>query len=635
MAFKPLHLHFIRFLGPNKAPAEFTFTKGLNILWGSSDTGKTFLVEAIDFMLGAGDPLKDIPERAGYDRVLLGLTIAGKEYTLHRSINGGAFRLFDGLLQDIPEDPKAGTKLSAGNNAGNLKNLPNWLLNGIECKNAEILYSAEKGTTKSLGFRALAHLCIIPYPRITTPKSPILTGQWTERTREYAVFRFLLTGVDESAVIPEGEIVFAPELPPDRPTVSPDTLAEMIRDYEAELAKLTENPDGIDAEETAIEEAIDKLQASIRNMEGRISQTSQQRKSVYDSYHRFGARVNEITELLERFKLLDAQYTNDIKRLVAIEESGQFFVLRDPMACPLCGALPEGQHHDAACDGNVVAVTQAAKAEIAKIRVLQSELQGTVAALSKERTEGAAEQRTLAGRWRQYEREIEQALSPDFASAREQHAALIERRANIRQADVLYKKIRSLRRRLDEPTPVPKKVVAQEPEETPEVQEYIPKSILGEFSKTVSAILTEWHFPDSTDVYFDELNRDVVIGSRLRGSRGAGLCAITYSAFTLALFEFCRSRKMPHPGTVILDSPLIAYKEPKADDEGIAGTDLKRRFYEHLEVFAGENQIFIVDNTEPPPAFIPKATHFTANPDIPRCGLFPSLKKSNLKKFVK
>jgi hypothetical protein len=56
---------------------------------------------------------------------------------------------------------------------------------------------------------------------------------------------------------------------------------------------------------------------------------------------------------------------------------------------------------------------------------------------------------------------------------------------------------------------------------------------------------------------------------------------------------------MPHPGFVILDSPLIAYKEPKADDEGISGTDLKPRFYEHLETFAGQQQVFVVDNTEP------------------------------------
>src|SRR5260370_24804123 len=103
MAFNPLHLHFIRCLGPDRETAEFTFTKGLNILWGSSDTGKTFLVEAIDFMLGAGDALKDIPERAGYDRVLLGLTLAGKDYTLHRSINLGALQLFDALLQDLPQ----------------------------------------------------------------------------------------------------------------------------------------------------------------------------------------------------------------------------------------------------------------------------------------------------------------------------------------------------------------------------------------------------------------------------------------------------------------------------------------------------------------------------------------------------
>ena len=37
--------------------------------WGSSDTGKTFPVQAMDFTLGAGSKLKDVPERAGYDRI--------------------------------------------------------------------------------------------------------------------------------------------------------------------------------------------------------------------------------------------------------------------------------------------------------------------------------------------------------------------------------------------------------------------------------------------------------------------------------------------------------------------------------------------------------------------------------------
>lgn len=121
-------------------------------------------------------------------------------------------------------------------------------------------------------------------------------------------------------------------------------------------------------------------------MEGKISKTSQQRKQFYDRYGKLTARNNEITELSKRFRLLDAQYTNGIKRLVAIEQSGQFLVLLEPIACPLCGAQPEGQNHDAACDGNVAAVIQAAAAETAKIRLLQSELQATVTAMSKEQT---------------------------------------------------------------------------------------------------------------------------------------------------------------------------------------------------------------------------------------------------------
>jgi hypothetical protein len=627
MAFNALQLRFIRFLGPGKEPAEYVFTPGLNILWGSSDTGKTFLVEAIDFMLGSGEALKDIPERVGYDRILLGLTAGGKDYTISRSTDAGAFKRYDGLLEEIPKEPKAGKALSAGHSSKNYDNLSNWLLQEIGLDNKKILFSAKTGELKALGFRALAHLCVIIYPNITKSKSPILSGQWLEATREYGVFRLLLTGLDNSSVTEDAPLPVEAKPNVERPSIRPDVLAQMIGDYEDELARLTENPPGLDGEETAIDEELDALQASLRTMEGQISKTSQQRKEVYDRYGKLTARNNEITELGERFKLLDAQYTNDIKRLLAIEESGQFFVLREPMACPLCGAQPEGQNHDAACDGNVAAVTQAAASEIAKIRLLQSELHATVMALSKEQAEVIAERKTVEVEWRGYQKQIDSALSPDFAEARTQHAALIEKRSKVQQAIVIYKRIQGLRRRLDEPTPVPLPEKLVEKEDAPEVNEYIPKSVLGAFSKTVEHILKEWHFPDATDVYFDEGKRDVVIGNRLRGSRGAGLCAITYSAFTLALFEYCRSRKMPHPGFVVLDSPLIAYKEPKVDDEGISGTDLKARFYEYLETFAGEQQVFIVDNTEPPPDFLAKATHFTKNPAIPRCGLFPCIEK--------
>ncbi len=631
MAFNPLQLRFIRFLGPEKEPVLYPFTSGFNILYGSSDTGKTFLVEAIDFMLGAGDDLRDMPERNGFDTILLGISAHGKDYTIHRSVNKGGFKLFDGLLEEVPGDVRSAKKLSAVHTSKNYDNLSHWLLQQIGLDNKQILYSKEKGTLKSLGFRALAHLCVIPYPRITVNKSPIFTGQWLEATREYGVFRLLLTGLDDSSVTAETVGYDEPKPQIERKPLNADTVSQLISDYEDELLGLSDNPEGLEQEEDEINAAIDNVQVSVRAMEGKLKTTTQQRRDVYETYSRLVARNNEIVELLSRFRLLDQQYTNDLKRLAAIQQSGQFFVLRDPMQCPLCGALPEGQHHDAACDGNVDAVTQAAAAEIAKIRLLQTELHETVTTLSTERKGIIDETSTLRADLNSYQQEIDNALSPDFSSARDEQTKLIERRSKVQQALLLQKRIKSLQRRIDEPT-APKLLEPVFIEEAPtEVAQSISQSVLRDFSMTVANILQQWDFPGATDVHFNEKTKDVVIGGRPRGSRGAGLCAITYSAFVLALFEFCRSRTMPHPGFVILDSPLIAYKEPMADDEDITATDLKPRFYEQLERFSGEQQIFVIDNTDPPPEYAVRGIHFTANEKIGRYGLFPPVKRPSAK----
>lgn len=39
-------------LGLGKAPAEVTFTRGLNVVAGPSDTGKSFIAQCLDYALG-------------------------------------------------------------------------------------------------------------------------------------------------------------------------------------------------------------------------------------------------------------------------------------------------------------------------------------------------------------------------------------------------------------------------------------------------------------------------------------------------------------------------------------------------------------------------------------------------------
>ena len=91
--------------------------------------------------------------------------------------------------------------------------------------------------------------------------------------------------------------------------------------------------------------------------------------------------------------------------------------------------------------------------------------------------------------------------------------------------------------------------------------------------------------------------------------------------------EFCRDRSLPHPGFVILDSPLLAYWKPEGDDDDLRGTDLKEMFYRYLLGLNKDSQVIIVEN-EHPPDFVSaegSVIVFTKNPHQGRYGFFPAM----------
>lgn len=109
-----------------------------------------------------------------------------------------------------------------------------------------------------------------------------------------------------------------------------------------------------------------------------------------------------------------------------------------------------------------------------------------------------------------------------------------------------------------------------------------------------------------------------VIDGKPRGSRGKGLRAVTHAAVTLALLEYCQEHSLPHPGFIVLDSPLLAYYKPEGDEDfALQGSDLKERFYTYLVEHHGQNsQVIILENQHPPSVVESRLsmTVFTHNP---------------------
>ena len=185
-------LRYLCFHGPNRVPATVEFGPGLNLIYGASDTGKSFILDSIDFMLGGKPPLRDLPEREGYDRVLLGAeTLDGEQFTLWRSVEGAGFRAYDGLHMDPPGPDVEFLQLSELHNAANSNNLSMFLLERCGLAGKRVRKNKHDETV-SLSFRNIARLLIVTEIEITETRSPLSDGNKVVDTPNFATFKLLL-----------------------------------------------------------------------------------------------------------------------------------------------------------------------------------------------------------------------------------------------------------------------------------------------------------------------------------------------------------------------------------------------------------------------------------------------------------
>lgn len=256
-----LRLDKLGFSGPSRH-SEVRFYSGVNVICGASDTGKSFLAEAVDFMLG-GSELKVIPEREGYSGIELGLSSTeGGSWTFERAISGGDFIL---RQDDVTE------KLRQSHAHERTDNVSGFLLSKIGLLGKRILKSSTKSKTNSLSFRNLARLVIVQEGEIQQKGSPFWGGQFTLKTAELATIKLLLTGIDDSAVVSA-----APDEPDQAGQIS--LLDELIADLASEIIDMGE-------EKSELEAQLERLEASAAEHRESVANAQQ----TLDAQRRSGA----------------------------------------------------------------------------------------------------------------------------------------------------------------------------------------------------------------------------------------------------------------------------------------------------------------------------------------------------------
>lgn len=576
-AFRRLSL-----VGSGKVNAEIEFTRGLNVIAGPSDTGKSFIAQCLDYALGGGDSPKEIPEADGYSSVVLEIEANDNQriYSLERSLRGGEVL--------CKTDGKPDRLLAAKHEGGKEDTVSQFLLDlsGLGTKKVR---TNEHGATRPLSFRDIAKLIIIDEETVIKKHSPVLSGQVIHKTAESGVFRLLLTGTDDSSIITTED----PKVAKGRQTGKAELLEDLLkttRDRLAELSEvstLAEERDRLTRIEPSIQIALVERSAAL----GSVAPLQMKCKTAWTALKLVESKLAVLSELHIRFDLLQKQYGSDLRRLEAIDEASVRLCQLKEERCPMCGALAEHQNHDhRGVHLEPVDISQACKAEATKTFKLLQDLQTTQSAMSTEVEQLQSTRDVRQREFDTYSSELRVLMEHHVDVASKKVDELRLRAEACRKAIDQLERIQDLEDLLEEANKPKKK------QKIDRTGAAVSTAQADPFSQEVEALLKAWHFPDLDRVSFSESDQDVIISGRARKSHGKGVRAITRAAFNLALLRLCVDDERPFPNFVLIDSPLLVYEEPDADESSFP-QDIKKCFWESVKDSFIESQVIIIENS--------------------------------------
>ncbi len=620
MSDERIVIKHLTFTGEKAAQADLTFQEGVNVLYGASNTGKSLTVHAIDFMFGGSKPPpSDLREIQAYNKIWMGLQINEETpVTLMRATAGGSFELHPNLVRESIKGTNDIRTLSARHDRVNENNLSYYLLEKLGLLNKSIATKAS-GEKRGLSFRDITQLCIVDETSIQSTTSPFERGDTMTRTGERSVLKFFLTKIDDDAIVP---VV-------DRKTFNAAKAAkmelydDMIESISAELMADFPEPEELFNQLEHLEENYKNLRQTADNANNSIRDLFHQKHSIGQDIDAFNTRLEEIEINLERFTKLESIYQSDIERLESIEEVGFVLLLDGKQDCPLCGAVPEVQKHIHGLD-DVEMTKKAAIIEIAKINQQQADLQISIEDLKEEKANITKQLPEIIKKINAIEDEIK-LFSPHVSDAQNNLANILPIRDRVKHGIRLITERKSLSNKRDELSSI--KAAGK----TAQPQLGVSSLIAHDFAQEISRTLKLWHFPGDCHVAFDENTYDFKIDGKLRQNNGKGVRAVTHAAIKVSLLTYCRKHGLPHPCFLVLDTPLLTYRDPLNSKEGelsddervLAHSPLKKHFFEHLISLKNEGQFLIMENVDPPSFVLEKANVvvFSGQKNSKRAGL--------------
>ncbi|WP_395407892.1 hypothetical protein ACHMW6_15075 [Pseudoduganella sp. UC29_106] len=591
-----LQIRKILIRGDGVEDALVSFGAGANVLAGESDTGKSYLLQCLDFIFGA-EKIKHLKEATpSYKSLFVEFENSRNEFlTLVRPLDGGKLRVYRSTIKEISGNGETIDPKRSGKSIR--PDITSVILPFAGIDDAHLRKNV-LGQTQRLTVRTLAPLFFIGEVTVIDEYSPVLGRPAYDTTVLKRTLSYLLTGTDDRDVVASE----ANEVIKSRLKAKLEVVVDLLAPLDARYGGASQEPM---VDEEQIEESLNKLSEALNefgNERGGILQNVQELTKVSLKAE---SQLLGIGELRSRYALLDERYTSDLQRLDFIAEGAHFISALQDVNCPLCDQeMPDHEH----ITNNSSQVRESAVAEAAKIKAHKYDLAQAIFDIDKMRAAVSLEKELAAHRIASLQDRVDSYIAPrmsELLTAYEEH---LKRRADW-EANKLdrerWSNLVALKGSLEQE--ISSSVAPKQ------AWDGISTIAQRDLCVEIEGVLQDWAWGKDPRVEFDEKVYDIVVDGQPRESHGKGVRAILYSAFTIGLLRYCAKKGRPHFGIVVIDSPLTSYKKKGAKNvRGAVGEiplGVEAAFWESLKNVPDTMQVIIIENKEPP-AHVADSVHY-------------------------
>lgn len=557
------------------------FKPGLNFILGPSNTGKSLMMDCLDYAFGftpkKNRPSKIVDNNYGYERIAIHLITGNGTVILERKIG-------DTKIAVSGTDPTVdhGT-YSVGHKAK--KNINAVYLHLLGIDEVHSVRSAEKGAkTQDLTWRSMLHLFFIRQADVARESSALLAPGSVGHTASAAVLLYLLTGQDANDLAADED----PKISEAKKKALIGYIQEKVDEFTRRRETLEETLSSSNI--TDPRSSVEQVRKEIAELQAQVDEATRESQQLMSQIYEWNGKLSESRTVGHNFAVLRQQYQSDIRRIgFIVDGASTVSPVRKKVKCPICGEETERVQD--------ISFIDASAAELEKIKNHLAELSDAQRSVEHQQETIIATIRTLEEKKTAIDTLISEQLLPRlslFEEELEQQLHLVRLTSEldiVRQNETQYRS----------------ELFNKETEETSEpskhnIFEDYDYDIIHGFEEKLREILQASKIGGAASARLNMENFDIEIsGFKKSVSMGGGFCGILNTITTLAMSGYLIDLDRNAPGFYAVDSSLTQLSEAEHKEQS---DTIKQNFIEYLISHAHERQVIIVEQTKRMP-FIP------------------------------